>query len=97
VAGVVSAADADPVVVRRYLDSLAACGTSRDAFDAVHRMLKSDPEVTRHEMEAIAVAFVGGRSSYPSKQRAADAIESEFLERLRSAKKRDAIAKTRPW
>ncbi len=92
-----SAPDANPIVVRRYLDALAAVGLSREAFDAVARMLKIDDDVGRHELETIAVRYVGGRSSYPSKQRAFEAIEDEFRERLRAAKKRDAIAKTRPW
>ena len=89
--------DADPAVVRRHLDVLAAAGLSRDAFDGALRALDEDGDVTRHEMEAIAVAYVGGRSTYQSKKRAREAIEDEFLERVRGAHKRDAIEKTRPW
>jgi hypothetical protein len=91
------AAPADPVLVSRYVEALAAAGRSRSAFEAVLSQLKSDGDARANDVIAIAVAYRGGGTRPRSKAHALEMIEKRFVEIVRDAKKNSIASRVRPW
>lgn len=77
--------------------ALAAAGVDRDAFSQAFQNLARDASMDKAALDAIAHAYVGGRTRWPNRAAALDAIESAFVERARTAAKRALIDKSRPW
>jgi hypothetical protein len=91
------AAPANPVLVARYAEALAAAGRDRPAFEAVLSDLKEDDDVRANDMIAIAVAYRGGGVRPRSKAHALEMIERRFVEIVRDAKKNAVASRARPW
>ena len=91
------AAPADPVLVSRYAEALAAAETNRSAFEATLSELKEDEDVRANDMIAIAVAYRGGGERPRSKKHALEMIEKRFVEIVRDAKKSAIASRVRPW
>lgn len=91
------AAPADPVIVARYAEALAAAGRDRSAFEAVLSELKEDEDLRANDIIAIAVAYRGGGVRPRSKAHALEMIERRFVEIVRDAKKSAVASRVRPW
>ena len=90
-------APADPLLVARHADALAAAGKDRAAFEAAFSALKEDDDLRINDAIAIAVAYRGGGVRPRSKTQALEMIEKRFVEIVRDAKKNAAAARMRPW
>src|SRR5262245_51852330 len=91
------AAPADPLLVARYAEALAAAGRDRSAFEAVLSELKEDEDLRANDMISIAVAYRGGGVRPRSKTHALEMIERRFVEIVRDAKKNSIASRVRPW
>lgn len=91
------AAPADPVLVARYVEALAAAGRDRSAFEAVLSELKEDEDLRVNDIIAIAVAYRGGGVRPRSKAHALETIGKRFVEIVRDAKKNSIASRVRPW
>ena len=91
------AVPADPAVVSRYAEALAAAGRDRSTFEAVLSELKEDEDVRASDMIAIAVAYRGGGVRPRSKTHALETIQKRFVEIVRDAKKNAIASRVRPW
>lgn len=90
-------APADPVVVSRYTDALAAAAGNRSAFQATLSELKGNKDLRVDDVLAIAVAYRGGGVRPRSKAHALQMIERRFVEIVRDAKKKSIASRARPW
>jgi hypothetical protein len=91
------AAPADPALVSRYADALAAAGMNRSAFEEVLSELRQDEDVRANDMIAIALAYRGGGTRPRSKAHAIEMIQRRFVEIVRDAKKNAVASRVRPW
>lgn len=67
--------------VTRYSRLLREAGSNKSAFDAVFSMLTSDKEISKTDAAEIAFLYIGyseGRSSWPNKKAALQAIQDWF-------------------
>jgi hypothetical protein len=91
------AAPADPVLVSRYAEALAAVGRNRIAFEELLSEIKSDTDVRKNDIVEIAVVYRGGGVRPRSKRHALEMIEKRFVEIVRDAQKRTMASRARPW
>jgi hypothetical protein len=69
---------ANDVTVASYVQRLRAAGTDKSAFDQVFDELTKDKMVRKAEADAIAHAYTGGRTGWPTKRMALAAIVTWF-------------------
>jgi hypothetical protein len=69
---------ANDVTVASYVQRLRAAGTDKSAFEQVFGELTRDKMVRKAEADAIAHAYTGGRTAWPSKRMALAAIATWF-------------------
>jgi hypothetical protein len=69
---------ANDVTVASYVQRLRAVGTDKGAFDRVFDELAKDKMVRKAEADAIAHSYTGGRSEWPTKRMALEAIATWF-------------------
>ena len=68
----------DPIKV--YKVALRDAGTNPALFDKVMCQLQSDKGLAKEQVYSIAHGYIGGRSKWPSKPKAFDAIRENFLQ-----------------
>ena len=91
------AARADPALVVRHADALAAAGEDRVAFETALAELRADEELRVNDVIAIAVGYRRGGVRPRSKTQALQMIEKRFVEIVRDAKRNAVASRVRPW
>lgn len=84
---------ADQATVDGYVHRLRHAGIDETEFHAVFAELKKSKAVRKAEADAIAAAYTGGRSKWPSKTAAFGAVDSAFRERAYQAVKLQQVDK----
>jgi hypothetical protein len=81
-----------------YVQRLQAAGTDKSAFDTVFVELSKDKKAVRKgEADAIAHAYTRGRTQWPKKQDAIDAIKVHFDEQAYDETKMRQVDKASRW
>lgn len=68
-------------LVQTYVARLNEAGTADEAFNSVYADLSADKLIGKNEADAVAHEYTGGRTSWPSRKAAVDAIRKKFVER----------------
>jgi len=83
--------------VSGYIQRLESAGTDRAVFDRVHAALGADKSVMKEDMDAIAHGYTGGRSKWPTRTAALEAVKIEYLERAYQEVKMVGVEKASRW
>jgi hypothetical protein len=87
---------ADPALVSRYAEALAAARESRSAFQAILSEIRENSDLRSNDVISIAIAYRGGGVRPRSKKHALEMIEKRFVEIVRDAKKNLIASRVRP-
>jgi hypothetical protein len=83
--------------IEQYVRLLKAAGTDKSAFDSAFARLSKDKAVRKGEADAIAHAYTRGRTKWPKKQDAIDAIKVHFDEQAYDETKMNQVDQANRW
>ena len=89
---------ANEQVVMRHVSALKAADADKAAFDAALQSIRRDQDIDKVEAEAIAFHYIGyddGRTTWPNKKAALQAIEDWFKRLAFDAVRANSLAKAR--
>jgi hypothetical protein len=82
-----------PAEREAYVKRLVDAGSDDAKFNTTVDELQKDKRMDKEDVDAIAHAFIGGRTKWPSRKAAVEALRKKFAERAYQASKMRIVEK----